>query len=74
MQSAAARFRSITPLVADSLRGELVQTVKVRLPAADLSYEMATMREWLDRNSCEPTKFKYDKDEDEVVVSIDFSD
>ena len=56
------------------MRGELVQTVKVRLPAADLSYEMATMREWLDRNSCEPTKFKYDKDEDEVVVSIDFSD
>ena len=49
-----------------------MRTVKVRLAAADLSHEMAAMREWLDHNSYEPTRFKYDHEEDAVVVSIDF--
>ena len=49
-----------------------MRTIKIRMLAVDLSREMAAMREWLDRNSCEPTRFKYDQDEDAVVVSIDF--
>jgi hypothetical protein len=49
-----------------------MRTVKIRMRGADLSREMAAMREWLDRNSCEPTRFKYDQEEDAVVVSIDF--
>ena len=50
-----------------------MQIVKVRLPAADLSHEMAEMREWLDSNGYEPTRFKYDQDGVEVVVSVDFT-
>ena len=50
-----------------------MQIVKVRLPAADLSREMAEMREWLDSNGYEPTRFKYDQDGVEVVVSVDFT-
>jgi hypothetical protein len=52
--------------------GDGMHTVTVRLPADGFSAGMATMREWLDRNSYEPTRFKYDQDEDAVVVSIDF--
>jgi hypothetical protein len=51
---------------------ELVQTVKIRLPAAGLSSEMAAMREWLDRNQHEPARFNCDQDGVDVVVSIDF--
>jgi hypothetical protein len=50
-----------------------MQIVKVRLPAADLSREMAEMREWLDSNGYEPTRFKYDQDGVDVVVSVDFT-
>jgi hypothetical protein len=49
-----------------------MRTVTVRLPAGEFSAMMTTMREWLDRNSYEPTRFKYDQAEDAVVVSIDF--
>jgi hypothetical protein len=50
-----------------------MRTVTVRLRANGFSAIMATMREWFDRNSYEPTRFKYDQDEDAVVVSIDFT-
>jgi hypothetical protein len=34
---------------------------------------MAAMREWLDSNGYEPTRFKYDQDGVDVVVSVDFT-
>jgi hypothetical protein len=49
-----------------------MHTITVRLPADGFSAMMTTMREWLDSNNYAPTRFKYDQDEDAVVVSIDF--
>jgi hypothetical protein len=49
-----------------------MRTVSVWLSADGFSAGMATMREWLDRHRYEPTRFKYDQDEDAVVVSVDF--
>ena len=49
-----------------------MRTVTVRLPAAGFSAAMAAMREWLDGNRYEPKKFKYDQDDEEVVVSVEF--
>lgn len=49
-----------------------MRTVKVRMRAADLSREMAAMREWLDRNGYEPKRFDCDQDGDAVVLSVDF--
>src|ERR1700730_10659439 len=43
--------------------GSSMRTVTVRLPAAGVSAALAAMREWLDRNRYEPTKFNYDQDE-----------
>jgi hypothetical protein len=45
-----------------------MQIVKVRLPAADLSREMAAMREWLDRKRY----FDCDHDGVDVVLSVEF--
>jgi hypothetical protein len=52
--------------------GAAMRTVKVRLNAANLSREMAAMREWLDRNRYEATRFECDQDRDTVVLSINF--
>ena len=49
-----------------------MRTVTVRLPAAGFSDAMADMREWLDQNRYEPSKFKYDQESDAVVLSIEF--
>jgi hypothetical protein len=46
--------------------------VTVRLPAAGFSAALAAMREWLDRNRYEPTKFNYDQDDEAVVLSVEF--
>jgi hypothetical protein len=55
------------------MQGECsVQTIKVRLPEADLSKEMAAMREWLDRNGYVAERFNCAQNGDEVVLSIDF--
>jgi hypothetical protein len=34
---------------------------------------MTAMREWLDANRYEPTMYKYDHNEDTVVVTVDFT-
>ena len=49
-----------------------MRIVKVRFPAADLSREMAAMREWLDSNRYEPAKFDCDHDGVDVVLSVEF--
>ena len=51
-----------------------MRTVTVRLPAAGFSAAMGAMREWLDCNRYEPTKFKYDQDSEAVIVSVVFLD
>ena len=49
-----------------------MRMVPVRLPAAGFSAALAAMREWLDRNRYEPTKFNYDQDDQAVVLSVEF--
>jgi hypothetical protein len=49
-----------------------MRTVTVRLSAAGFSAALAAMREWLDRNRYEPTKFNYDQDDEAVVLSVEF--
>ena len=31
------------------------------------------MRDWFKKNRCEPTGYRYDQNEDTVVVSVDFA-
>jgi hypothetical protein len=49
-----------------------MRTVTVRVDAADLSRQMAAMREWLDRHRYEPTRFACDQDGDAVIVCVEF--
>ena len=51
-----------------------MRTVVVRLKNADLSSQMAAMREWLDLNRCQPARFVYDQSGDALVISVAFSD
>jgi hypothetical protein len=50
----------------------VVRTAKVRLRVADLSREMAAMREWLDRYGYEARRFNCTQLGDEVVASVEF--
>jgi hypothetical protein len=49
-----------------------MRTVTVRVPAAGFSSAMGAMREWLDCNRYEPTKFHYDQHDEAVVLSVEF--
>jgi hypothetical protein len=52
-----------------------MRTITVKLPPrADLSREMAEMREWLDANGCAPSRFKYDLARKAVVIQVVFND
>jgi hypothetical protein len=55
-----------------NISGSSMRTVTVLLPAAGFSAALAAMREWLDRNRYEPTKFNYDQDDEAVVLSVEF--
>jgi hypothetical protein len=48
-------------------------TVIIRLPGEDFCAAIVTMREWLERNQCEPTRYRYDQSEETVVMSVDFA-
>jgi hypothetical protein len=50
-----------------------MRTVKITMRGADLSREMAAMREWLDRNQYEPVRFDCHQNGVDVVVSVDFT-
>jgi hypothetical protein len=49
-----------------------MRSVTVRIRAAEFSATMTAMREWLDTNRYEPTRYKYDHNEDAVLVTVDF--
>ena len=49
-----------------------MRSVMVRLNAAEFSAAMTIIREWLDANRYEPTRYKYDHHDDAVLVTIDF--
>ena len=47
-------------------------TITIRLNMVELFATLVEIREWLDCNRYEPVRFKYDQDEDDVVLSVDF--
>jgi hypothetical protein len=51
---------------------EIMRSVTVRIRAAEFSATMTAISEWLDANRYKPTRYKYDHDEDAVLVTVDF--
>ena len=49
-----------------------MHSVTVRIPAPEFSASMTAIGEWLDANRYQPTRYKYDHNEDAVLVSVDF--
>ena len=49
-----------------------MHTITIRLKAVGFFAALVEIREWLDCNRYEPVRFKYDQDEDDVVLSVDF--
>jgi hypothetical protein len=47
--------------------------VIIRLSGEDFSTAIVRIRDWLEKNQCEPTGYRYDQEEDTVVVSVDFA-
>jgi hypothetical protein len=50
-----------------------MRSVTVRVLARDLARKMVLMREWLDLNRCELTRFDCGKNGEEVVLFVAFS-
>ena len=50
-----------------------MRSVTVRILAAEFSATMTAIGEWLDANRYQSTRYKYDHDEDVVLVSVDFT-
>jgi hypothetical protein len=50
-----------------------MRTVIIRLSGEDFSAAIVRMRDWLKKHRCEPTGYRYDQDEDTVMVSVDFA-
>jgi hypothetical protein len=53
-------------------KGGGMRTVTVRMHTADLSRQMAAMREWLDRHRYEPAGFAFYQRGDAVIVCVEF--
>jgi hypothetical protein len=53
--------------------GGYMHTVVVRLSGVEFSNAIVRMRDWLEKNRCEPMGYRYDQNEDAVVLSVDFA-
>jgi hypothetical protein len=49
-----------------------MHSVTVRIRAAEFSATMTAIGEWLDANRYQPTRYKYDHNEDTILVTVDF--
>ena len=49
-----------------------MRSVTVRICGAEFFSTMTAIAEWLDGNLYKPTRYKYDHDEDAVLVTVDF--
>ena len=49
-----------------------MDSVTVRVRAAEFSATMIEISEWLDDNNYQPIRYRYDHHEDAVVVTVDF--
>ena len=74
-----ARRRSVPNIAVCRAAGPLrlqskMRTIIVRLPSeANFSFEMAAMREWLDKHRCAPSRFKYHRELESVIIQVEFS-
>ena len=51
-----------------------MRTIIIKLPpTVDLSVEMAEMRGWLDSQSCTPSSFKYDLEQESSIIHVQFN-
>jgi hypothetical protein len=51
-----------------------MRTIIVRLRSeANFSFEMAAMREWLDKYRCTPSGFKYHREQESVIIQVEFN-
>ena len=50
-----------------------MRTVTLRLSGEDFSTAIVRMRDWLEKHRCEPTCYRYEQNEDTVVLSVDFA-
>ena len=51
-----------------------MQTIALTITGGRLSDEMTTMRDWLDRNRHQPTRFDCERNGETVTVSVTFTD
>jgi hypothetical protein len=49
-----------------------MHSVTVRLRDTEFSAVMTAIGEWLDATQYEPTRYKYDHNEDDVLVTVNF--
>jgi hypothetical protein len=49
-----------------------MQTIAIRVRAADLSAEMAAMRKWLDEHGCAPANFTFRRSGDIISIYVVF--
>jgi hypothetical protein len=57
---------------AETLDEEIMRSVTVRISATEFSATMTAIAEWLDANRYKPARYKYDDDQDAVLVTVDF--
>jgi hypothetical protein len=50
-----------------------MRSVTVRICTVDFSATIAVISEWLHAHQYEPTRYKYEEDEDAVLVIVDFA-
>ena len=50
-----------------------MRSVTVRVRATDFGATMTAIGEWLNVNRYEPTRYKYDHNDEDVLVTIDFA-
>ena len=50
-----------------------MRSVTVRVRVDDLAREMVAMRNWLDRNRYEPTRFDCNQNGSQIILSVDFA-
>ena len=51
-----------------------MRTVTIRLSGEDFSTAIVGMRDWLEKHRCEPISYRYDQNDETVVMSVDFAD
>jgi len=51
-----------------------MRTVTIHLSGEDFRTAIVAMREWLKENQCEPTSYRYDQNDETVVMSVDFTE